>query len=556
MGRKERTLIIAIGANAVLIILRFILADISGSVALKASAWHSFADIFVSLFVLAGFIISRIVEKPQLKNVSRIENIVAIIISLFVFGVGFEILGEIVKKPSQELNNIPWVMLWSLLTVAICYFMSRYKLYVGKQTNSPALIADGYHSKMDVYASLIVIAGLAGYLIGFNSLDRLVAVIIVLFIFYGGWEILSNALKTLSASYLEIENIKNESLSENMIDVLRNISKEKKLNTNIAAMIIQAIKWAEKILASMKFLVKYFDKRRKLVLLSVLGVLAIIYISSGIYVIGPDESAIVRRFGKKMPGVLSSGLYYRFPKPIDIVDKVKTHSILKTELSSFYLMTGDENLVKVNLSIHYQINKPENYLFKNKNVEIILQQNTKAALSQVVADRIIDDIITVGRKEMQDIVKVLLQEMMDKNESGINIVDVQLLNVMPPDEVIDAFRDVFSAREDKEAFINEAYSFANEIIPQARGDAEKNWKLAEGYQLEKVNSATGEAARFQNKLKGYWQSKEATKTRLRLETTDKVLPKVKKYIVNSSIIRGSKDLWFVDDKTAKTKVIE
>jgi membrane protease subunit HflK len=157
MERKERTLLITLIANIILIALRFFLAEVSGSIGLAANAWHSFVDVFVSAVVFTGLFISRIgaASGPQsgsaLKRaVGKIENILALFVSVFIFYMGIEILFEVLNNEGTELRYVPFVAAGAFLGIIINYFMARYKIYVGEQTGSQSIVADGYHSKMDM----------------------------------------------------------------------------------------------------------------------------------------------------------------------------------------------------------------------------------------------------------------------------------------------------------------------------------------------------------------------------------------------------------------------
>jgi membrane protease subunit HflK len=197
VNRKEKTLIVTLLANLILIVLKFILAWISGSLALKAGAWHSFSDIFVSGIVLTGLVLSRSEDVKLTKGVSRIENSVSMLVALFILYVGYDIFQEVIQQSERRLSQVPAVIAGSVLTIAVSYFMARYKIYVGRETKSPSMVADGYHSKMDMYSSVIVVIGLLGYQAGLQNTDKFAAVIIVLLIGWAGIEILLGSLRAL-----------------------------------------------------------------------------------------------------------------------------------------------------------------------------------------------------------------------------------------------------------------------------------------------------------------------------------------------------------------------
>lgn len=164
MGRKEKTILITIGANIILIVLRFFLADLSGSIGLAANAWHSFTDLFVTSVVFVGLMITRY-GAAKLKFASRkAGHVLAIFVSVFIFYMGIEILSDALSGEMTELKHVPFAAAGAFVGVVINYFMARYKIYVGEQTGSQSLIADGYHSKMDMYCSIAVMV-LCQYLV-------------------------------------------------------------------------------------------------------------------------------------------------------------------------------------------------------------------------------------------------------------------------------------------------------------------------------------------------------------------------------------------------------
>ena len=165
MNRKEKAVIVAIASNVLLIALKFILAALSGSVSLRASAWHSFSDLIPSLVVLAGLYLARREDTKTTQGISRIENISAVIVAGFIFYVGIEIVSDVLSRASEELSNVPLVAAISLISIAITYFMARYQIYVGRETGSPALIANGIHARVDMYSSVVVVAALVGYMV-------------------------------------------------------------------------------------------------------------------------------------------------------------------------------------------------------------------------------------------------------------------------------------------------------------------------------------------------------------------------------------------------------
>ncbi len=220
------------------------------------------------------------------------------------------------------------------------------------------------------------------------------------------------------------------------------------------------------------------------------------------------------------------------------------------------MLTGDENLIKVNVAAHYQVKDASDFLFNPEDPEKLVRDATRSALRQVVGEMKIDSVLTTTKSHVVlEKTKVLSQSSLDGWDSGIRVVGVQLLQADPPAEVMEAFRDVASAREDRETYINEAYGYRNTIIPEARGNAEQIVMEAEGFRAERANYALGEASRFLKKHEEHERAREVTETRLHLETMEKALPPVEKILINPEVKQGVMDLWFFGED-GKKPIIE
>ena len=195
------------------------------------------------------------------------------------------------------------------------------------------------------------------------------------------------------------------------------------------------------------------------------------------------------------------------------------------------MLTGDENIVDAEMIVQYKIKDPVEYLFNIVLPELTVRQAAEASLRTVVGRNRIDETLTTGKFAIQEETKLQLQSILDKYESGIHIVAVQLQDVSPPKEVIGAFKDVASAKEDKNRMINQAEGYRNDVIPKARGEAEAMIRDAEGFRDSRIKRAEGDAAKFTTILKEYNKAKSITEKRLYLETMEKVLPDIEKIIV-------------------------
>lgn len=277
-------------------------------------------------------------------------------------------------------------------------------------------------------------------------------------------------------------------------------------------------------------------------------IVAGVWVGTGFYIVRADEQAVVKRFGKVI-SVTNPGPHFHLPFPIESVDKAEVTKIHRTEIGfrpardgssmdvkgEAHMLTGDENIVSVKLIVQYQIKDIADYLYNVRNVPATIKNAAQSAIREVAGKEAIDEFLTTGKNRVQQETMVILQDMLDSYKAGVRIVAVQLLDVSPPGEVVAAFKDVASAREDKNRFINEAEAYANEIIPKARGEAETMIQQAEAYKTQKVEEALGDASRFEQILTAYKQSPDITQKRMYIETMEKVLGKANVRIFDSNI---------------------
>jgi len=279
-------------------------------------------------------------------------------------------------------------------------------------------------------------------------------------------------------------------------------------------------------------------------IMPLLGAALALWLFTGVYMVGPDEVGVVRTFGE-YTRVAQSGLNYHFPYPIEQVNTPAVTEVKRIEIGfrtlrngqyrtvekESLMLTGDENIVDAEMIVQYKIKDPVSYLFNIVEPELTVRQAAEASLRTVVGRNKIDETLTTGKFAIQEGTKTQLQLILDKYESGIHIVAVQLQDVSPPKEVIGAFKDVASAKEDKNRMVNQAEGYRNDVIPKARGEAEAMIRDAEGFKQARIKRSEGDAAKFTTILKEYRKAKSITQKRLYLETMEKVLPDIEKIII-------------------------
>ena len=292
-----------------------------------------------------------------------------------------------------------------------------------------------------------------------------------------------------------------------------------------------------------------FSKRKVGTIVIVLAVLIIVF--TGLYTVNPEEVGVIQRFGKYI-NTTEPGLHFKIPFGVDKLTKVKVKHVFKEEfgfrtlkagVQSKYsarsydyesiMLTGDLNIGDVEWIVQYRIKDPVKYLFRIRNIVETIRDLSESVTRQVVGDRSGDEVIVLSRKEIADEIQVELQQKLDNYGAGIEIYTINLQNVNPPERVKPAFNDVNSAKQEKERILNEARQKYNEIIPEAKGKAKRTIEEAEGYAINRVNRANGDAERFNQMYNQYRHARAVTKTRLYLETMQKILPQVEKiYIVD------------------------
>ena len=273
-----------------------------------------------------------------------------------------------------------------------------------------------------------------------------------------------------------------------------------------------------------------------------------LWLLSGIYTVGPDEQGIVLRYGA-MNRVTSSGLNYHIPFPIERVYTPKVTEVKRIELgfrtidpgpparysdkpNESRMLTGDENMVDLDVIVQYRISDAAKYLFNVRNPQTTVGHAAEAAVRQVVGSKPIDEALTTGKGVIQQQTLGEIQNILNKYDSGLTVVAVQLQDVTPPKEVIQSFKDVASAREDQNRLINEAQGYQNQIIPEARGKRAQILRRAEAYRETKIRQARGDANRFLATVREYKKAPGITRKRLYLEMMKDVMPTVDKFILD------------------------
>jgi membrane protease subunit HflK len=286
-----------------------------------------------------------------------------------------------------------------------------------------------------------------------------------------------------------------------------------------------------------------------------IGALVLLWLASGVYKVEEGEQSAVTRFGR-FDRIGIPGLNYHLPEPIESVTIERVNQSRRIEIGyrssgkdrtggigsnssakdisgESIMLTGDQNIVELNVDIMWHISDISKYLFNVADPEETLKAASESAIREVIGNTPIASILSDQKQEITEKVEGLIQQTLDQYATGVEIEQVQLLKAEPPKEVIQAYRDVQTAKADKEKEINQAQSYNNDILPKARGEAAKIMQEAEGYQAEVIAKAKGDASRFNAVYAQYVDNKDITKTRLYLESLEEILQGSDKVIMGA-----------------------
>ncbi|MBD3349534.1 MAG: FtsH protease activity modulator HflK [Candidatus Eisenbacteria bacterium] len=562
LDRVERTALVSVGINVGLVALKVLLATLSGSLALLADAWHSGSDIVASSVVWAGAHISR---RENSRNLALIENAVALIVGGLILWAAVEIFQRVSAAAGAAITNLPVAIGGSLVAALVSYYAAQYKLHVGRETRSLSLIADGHHSRIDTWTTGAVVVGLMGHAIGIE-LDRIAAAVVALFIVESGLMIVlasvrglreGTATRTASAAALSswpparvalswLERAGMRRLGRNVVSSLRD------------------------------------PRRRRALAATGVLVLVALWLLTGLYFVGPGRVGVVRRWGRNVGEPTAPGVHLKAPWPVDRVTVVDVPLVRRVEIgfetrdepravtevaAEFYAtlwesrhaagtyekrpeealrLTGDENIVDMNAVVLYRVSRPLDYMFNVSDAGALVKLAGETVMGQVVGALALEDVLTAKRDSLEQVLTGGVQEMIDFADAGVEIVGVRLQDIHPPLEVVPSFRDVASAREDKNRIINEARAYKNQTLPKARGEAKRTVIEAEAYESERVDRAIGDSARFMALAAQYRRAREVTETRLYIEKMETLLRDLKKFVVTTDVDLRGYDIRMID----------
>ncbi|MBM3793268.1 MAG: FtsH protease activity modulator HflK [Acidobacteria bacterium] len=283
------------------------------------------------------------------------------------------------------------------------------------------------------------------------------------------------------------------------------------------------------------------------------GVLAGLWLLTGLYIVPADQQAVVTRWGRVVEPRALPGSHLALPWPIDQVTRLKVRQLQRLivggeltdgllgrgETAAPQFLTGDQNLIHLRVAVQYSVAVPAEYLFTSEDVRRAVAAAVESELGRRVAQRPVDAVLTTEKAAIQEDVRGAAQQLVNGYRLGVQVASINIESAAPPPEARDAFNDVASARADSARIVSEAQGYAGDIVPKARGEANQLLEAAAGHKLRKVNEARGDAARFVQVAEEYQRAAQVNGRRLYIETMEQVLPRIKKLIIDPA---GNLDL--------------
>ena len=267
-----------------------------------------------------------------------------------------------------------------------------------------------------------------------------------------------------------------------------------------------------------------------------------VWLASGFYIVDEGRRGVVLRLGKYLETTMP-GPRWHIPLPIESVEVVNVSQVRTVEIGyrgnpknkqpqEALMLTDDENIVDVQFAVQYTLKSPEDWLFNNKSPDDNVLQAAETAIREVVGKSKMDFTLSQGRSEVSSRVKILMQQILDRYKTGINVTTVNLQNVQAPEQVLPAFEDVVRSQQDRERFRNEGQAYANDVVPKARGIAARLIEEANGYRQSVISTAQGDASRFRQILAEYEKAPQVTRERIYLDTMQQVFSATSKVVVD------------------------
>jgi len=577
--RRIKAVAVSLVCNLVLVTLKLFGARVSLSVAMKTDALHSASDILIDglVFLSICFTIyqyrkegksvrdgeksregkrSSAGKGKRMGNTLVAENLTALLVSIWLIAAAVGFLVTAFTGHAQPLHRVPVAIAIVWVCIVLSYFLGRYKIRVGREEDSISLEADGHHSRMDMYSSIVVFVGLLGDLVGIR-LDAFASVVVALLVMKAGGEVLVSSIRGLATA--EVFTYRN-------LGGLLNTP----LGGKLKSFYQRAFgSYGECLHGGLKRNVRKITRHQCLT--AVIGLLLLIaaYFGSGVYCIQPDEVGVVLRCGKLVEPPAQPGLHYRLPSPLSELHRVKPQSVRQLEFgfrtvasrtevlepkaylwesmhrggiyqkveSEAIMLTGDVNEVDLNVVIEYCVadGASAGFLFNLADNEAIVRVATENKIRDAVSTMYLTEVLTTARSAIEKELFVGLQKLLDQYQACVTVKAVRLQDVHPPVEVVPAFRRVATAREDRITSINKAEGFRKSTIPKSRGLANKIVADGEAYRTERRVNAEGDAVYFTRVQDAFQVAPDVVGFTMYIDSIEEYLPSLRKIVFSDEI---------------------
>jgi len=552
--RRIRTSLVAIGADVLLTAIKAVLAILTGSAALLADAYHSATDFIVSLILLCGIWIRQRQEKKQSENgikmARRIESLLAIFVALIILYVPIEIVQEIQNNQVDNIENLWLGIAGMLVVIAIVFFMARLKTHVGKETDSIALEADGYHSLVDLFSSFAVLLSLVGFMVGIY-LDNIVALLIAVMIGLSGLELLASGFRSL------IKGSDFDQLS--FAELAVSLTKDKPLGSKLVTLLQRT--------GSLFY-------RRRLVLL---GIVAIGYIFTGFQHVPYGYVGVKQLFNQSVDNALKPGLHYSLPAPFGAIVLLPSNEVLAVTVGSSidlkassthglwreikenralnddtpYLPTGDENLVDVNFTLHYRLQQAYDQVSLSDDLISLIHVFSESALWRHAASHSFNEVMLSSHTGFAEQVAKDIQLNLSAIGIHIHIVDAQIQSMQPPAMVVASYRDVLTAYQEKQQRINRAIAQRLNDLPVASADVITESASIQATANENTLIAQGDATRMSKLASVYQDAPEAFRYNHYIDTLTETLSDKKLVVADPAIAQNDIRDWLINNQNKR-----
>jgi modulator of FtsH protease HflK len=572
MRKQEKAIIIVAAGDLLSTCIKFALAAVTGSLALLADAWHSLSDLATSMAVLVSLFLDRretnrdpdASDKPVIIRRAGWELRVSFIIGILLMFVAVGVLKKaILGTTASNLRSPGIAALIVSFLILISYLRFRFESSVGKETGSNALIADAYHSRVDMYVLSLVLVSLGGELLNLR-VDRYAAIIIGFMIFGVSVKIIYRAGILF---FNESRNTEPEkrSIEDSLILVLMGglFSRKQWVRT----FFVSHLNWDDEVV-------------RKRYLNSGTIILAALlftgYLCTGFFTIDVTEKAILETFGNPVNphNPVGPGLHYHYPKPIGTVQKVDVGSIRRLSfgyqstqrkdlilwtnvhyLQEYAILTGDNTFLDIAANVHYRVKTPADFIYSSSDPVAILETIANSVLRDTMGHREFFDMLTYWRRSLEEQVTLEAQAKVDRIGLGIEILWIYFRDIHPPVDVAASFEDVVSAQEDLETFVEEARGYRKELLPTAEGESVILVEQAKAKRTESAMIATGKAHAFQTMEYAFQKYNDVNRFRLKMEMLEEVLPGVSKYIIDRNISKQPMDMFINTMKLSSDSLV-